>query len=498
MARLPLRARLSLLVAGTTLPLILFAAGLVYLKYERDRAAAADRVLETVKGIQLVLDSELQGMTLSLEVLGNSRALQNEDLDGFRNNAEAFLRRYPTSAISLASRDGTQILNTGLPRGKQAPKRTNMSGIEAVFRTGQPAYSDLFVGSVTQQRIVTISVPVVRNGKVVYEISFNPPLELFQHIIQRQRPNDDWTMSIFDRTGTNFARVPNPEETIGLTASPTLLPAILAEKEGKLSTYSLEGVPLLTSFTRSPLTGWTVAAGIPVSTLTAPLYRELAITASVGFIMLTIGLAFGIGMATRIARAEMLHELLINELNHRVKNTLATVQSIAAQTFRSSTVRTGDARRKFEARLGSLGRAHNILSEEKWASAEVGDIVVSVLEPHEPKDGNRLRVSGPLTRLAPGAAVMLSMVLHELATNAVKYGALSNDGGHISIEWEELGNKRLRLTWRETGGPPAQPGERKGFGSLLIEEAFAQQVGGSATLEYTPQGVVCTLECPHL
>ena len=142
MARLPLRARLSLLVAGTTLPLILFAAGLVYLKYERDRAAAADRVLETVKGIQLVLDSELQGMTLSLEVLGNSRALQNEDLDGFRNNAEAFLRRYPTSAISLASRDGTQILNTGLPRGKQAPKRTNMSGIEAVFRTGQPAYSD--------------------------------------------------------------------------------------------------------------------------------------------------------------------------------------------------------------------------------------------------------------------------------------------------------------------------------------------------------------------
>src|SRR4029079_18971736 len=92
-----------------------------------------------------------------------------------------------------------------------------------------------------------------------------------------------------------------------------------------------------------------------------------------------------------------------------------------------------------------------------------------VRERGERKDGNRLRVSGPLTRLAPGAAVMLSMVLHELATNAVKYGALSNDGGHISIEWEELGNKRLRLTWRETGGPPAQPGERKGFGSLLIE-----------------------------
>jgi two-component sensor histidine kinase len=203
-------------------------------------------------------------------------------------------------------------------------------------------------------------------------------------------------------------------------------------------------------------------------------------------------------MATRIARAEMLHELLVNELNHRVKNTLATVQSIAAQTFRSSAVKAGDARRKFEARLSSLGRAHNILSEEKWASAEVGDIVLSVLEPHEPKGANRVRVCGPLTRLAPGAALMLSMVLHELATNAVKYGALSNDVGRISVEWAELGNNRMRLTWRETGGPPAQPGERKGFGSLLMEEAFAQQVGGTATLEYKPEGVVCTLECPHL
>jgi two-component sensor histidine kinase len=338
----------------------------------------------------------------------------------------------------------------------------------------------------------------MREGKVVYEISFNPPLEMFQHIIQRQQPSDDWTMSIFDRTGTNLARVPNPEQTIGQKASPAFLQAILEGKEAQLPTSSREGVSLLTAFTRSPLTGWTVAAGIPTATVTAPLYRELAITATVGFIMLTIGLAFAVGMATRIARAEMLHELLINELNHRVKNTLATVQSIAAQTFRSSAVKAGDARRKFEARLSSLGRAHNILSEEKWASAEVGDIVLSVLEPHEPKEGNRVRVSGPVTRLAPGGAVMLSMVLHELATNAAKYGALSNSVGRISIDWAELGNNRMRLTWRETGGPPAQPGERKGFGSLLIEEAFVQQVGGSATVEYKQQGVVCTLECPHL
>jgi two-component sensor histidine kinase len=497
MHRLPLRLRLPLLVAGTTLPLILFAAGLIYFKHVHERDAAFDRVLETVKGVQLVLDTEMQGITHALEVLANSRALQNDDLAGFRSNAEAFLRRYPTSSILLANRDGGQLLNTGIPAGQPVPPVVNRESIETVFRTGQPAYSDLFTGSVTRRRIVTVSVPVIRQGNVVYAISFNPPFEMFQHIIQRQRPNDDWTMSIFDRTGTNLARLPNPEQTIGQRGSDQLLSVILSKTEGQFPTLSREGVELLTAFTRSPLTGWTVAAGISVSSLTAPLWRQLAITAAVGAVMLAIGLFFAIGMAARIARGEMLHGLLINELNHRVKNTLATVQSIASQTFRSS-VKTGDARRKFEARLSSLGRAHNILSEEKWESAEVGEIVESVLEPYATTDAGRIYASGPPVRLAPSPALMLSMVLHELATNAAKYGALTNGSGRIAVEWQSLPDKRLHLVWKETGGPPARPGDRKGFGTLLIEEAFASQVGGNASLKYSPEGVVCLLECEHL
>src|SRR3954468_24188158 len=121
MHRLPLRLRLPLLVAGTTLPLILFVAGLLYFKHVHDRDAAFDRVLETVKSVQVVLDSEMQGITLALEILANSRALQNEDLAGFRNNAEAFLQRYATSAVSLADTDGGQIFNTGIPAGRPVP-----------------------------------------------------------------------------------------------------------------------------------------------------------------------------------------------------------------------------------------------------------------------------------------------------------------------------------------------------------------------------------------
>jgi two-component sensor histidine kinase len=202
-------------------------------------------------------------------------------------------------------------------------------------------------------------------------------------------------------------------------------------------------------------------------------------------------------MARRIARGELLHGLLVNELNHRVKNTLATVQSIAAQTFR----RTGDAteaRRKFDARLASLGRAHDVLSDEKWHSAEMREVVESVLEPHAVQESGRVHISGPDMRLEPARALMVSMALHELATNAAKYGALSNASGVIFVDWAAVaGGKLLRLTWREAGGPPVQRPERKGFGSKLIEEAFAHQAQGRATLDFKPEGLVCILECPH-
>jgi two-component sensor histidine kinase len=462
----------------------------------RARDAASDRVLEVVRGMRLVLDTEMQGLTLALEVLANSQALLRGDMDGFRLNAAAFLRKYPGQSISLASHDGQQLLNTGVPPGAPLPPRINRDSIEQVFRTGKPAYSDLFLGSVTRNRIVAISVPVFRDDQVIHEMSFNVPLGLFQRIITQQQPSPDWTMSIFDRNGVNFARVPNPEQTIGQVASPTLLPSLLSEQEeGKVPTISREGVALNGAFTRSPLTGWKIAAGTPVAALTAPLWRELAITATIGAILLVVGLFFAIGMATRIARGEMLHDLLINELNHRVKNTLATVQSIASQTLRH-TGNPAEAFDKFSARLVSLGRTHNVLSDEKWESAQVRELVDGALAPYAGRDGTRMHAAGPDLRLAPRSALTVAMALHELATNAAKYGALSNDRGHVYVDWSAGdANGQFRLTWREVGGPQVAAPVRSGFGSKLIESG-TDQIGGSATLEFPPGGVVCTLECP--
>jgi two-component sensor histidine kinase len=490
--------RLALLVAGTTLPMILFAAGVIYLHHMHEREAAFGRVLETVRGIRLVLDTELQGITSGLEALAASQSLARGDLDAFRSSAEAFLSPFPEgAAISLATRDGRQLLNTAVAAGDPLPMRVNRLSIEEVFRTGRPAYSSLLVGSGTSQHIVTVSVPVVRNGTVVNELSFNPPLAFFQNIIQQLRPSDAWTMSMFDRTGVNFARVPNPEQTIGQRASPTLYPHLFQHDEAKVETVSLEGVPVLTAFTRSPLTGWTVAAGLSVASLTDPLWQALAITASVGLVMLAIGLAFALSMAARIARGEALHALLVNELNHRVKNTLTTVQSIAAQTFRQAPD-PNEATEKFAARLVALGHAHSVLSDHKWESADVRDIVTGGLEPFAPRDGNRLRIHGGDVRLAPRCALMISMVLHELATNATKHGAWSSRTGTVTVEWEKVDRDNaewLRFVWREHGGPSVRAPVRKGFGSRLIEQSLAG-VGGTATADYDPGGLVCVLECP--
>lgn len=252
---------------------------------------------------------------------------------------------------------------------------------------------------------------------------------------------------------------------------------------------------MITGLARSSLTGWSVAAGIAESTLVGPLWRNLAITSVIGGVLLLIGLAFAVRMATTIARGEMLHDLLIEELNHRVKNTLAILQSIATQTFRSA---SRLEREKFEGRLGALAEAHNLLSKEKWQGSELQDVIGRVLQPYLLNTPGRVRMSGPSVPLSPRLAVVLSMIVHEIATNAAKYGALSNDSGTVTLDWEtitENGKPKLRLVWAEAGGPPVTAPVQRGFGSRLIERSARDQLGGEATVDFLPRGVVYTVTC---
>jgi len=490
-ASIPLR--LAILVAGTTLPLIGFSAAIVYQHYRQDQRDAFGRVLQFTRGIQLVLDREMQGIVSGLAVLAGADSLARDDFGTFRARALAFLSQFPDDpSIVIADRQGRQLFSSAIPPNTPLPTRTSRENRDEVFRTRKPSFSPLFVGSVSKRPIVTVTVPVFRSGEVIYDLSFDPPLQIFQRIIEQQKPSADWTISIFDQKGVNFARVPNPETTIGSHASPTLFAVMFTAPEGQERTVSLEGVPLLTAFVRSELTGWTAAAGIAEKTLTAPAVRTFLLTGTIGIIMLAIGLGFAIRMASAIARAEALHDLLISEVNHRVKNTLATVQSLSLQTFRNGADAT--ARGKFDARLGSLGRAHDVLSAKKWEGADIREIVEATMEPFASAAPDRIRLSGPAVALSSRSVVMLSMVLHELATNATKYGALSVPDGHVAIDWSLRGGDTVELFWSELGGPPVAKPDHAGFGSTLIERGFAAQIGGAAILRFDPKGVTCTLE----
>jgi two-component sensor histidine kinase len=488
--------RLALLVAGTALPLIVFAAFIVFEDYERDRKDAAQRVVETARSIRLVLDAEVGRMTSGLKVLALTNTLRSGDFDGFRYIASGFLDQYGEDGVLLvADRQGRQMFSSSTPDTAHLPPRNNREIVQKVFATRMPQYSNLFLGAVKNRQIITVEVPALRNGDVIYDISFSPPMEIFQSILEKQRPGDDWTISILDGAGINFARVPNPRETIGKPASPTLYAEMFREPEATLQTVSQEGVPLITTFARSPLTGWTVAAGVAQSSLVGPLWRSLAITSLLGAVLLLTGLAFAVRMATTIARGEMLHDLLIEELNHRVKNTLAILQAIAVQTFQSA---SKAEREKFEGRLGALAEAHNLLSTEKWRGSDLQDVISRVLQPYLLNNPERVRMSGPPVPLPPRLAVVLSMIVHEIATNAAKYGALSNDTGTVRLDWQilaETSEPKLRLIWAEDGGPHVTAPVKRGFGSRLIERSARDQLGGEATVDFLPRGVVYTITC---
>jgi PAS domain S-box-containing protein len=200
---------------------------------------------------------------------------------------------------------------------------------------------------------------------------------------------------------------------------------------------------------------------------------------------------------SRQQRDEQHLRLMVNELNHRVKNTLATIQAIAALTLRTDEdpIKVRDT---LTSRILALSKAHDVLTDEQWSGADLGEIAALAAVPYESASGPaRVRLRGPAVRLPPKTAIAVALAFHELATNAAKYGALSVEAGRVDLEWKVIcrGDEgRLRITWRESGGPRVRPPKRTGFGTRLIERGLAADLNGEVEIDYAPQGVRCTIE----
>ena len=193
-------------------------------------------------------------------------------------------------------------------------------------------------------------------------------------------------------------------------------------------------------------------------------------------------------------RGDERQRALMSVLNHRVKNTLATVQALASQTIRGRGIKR-DVRAKFVERLFALSRAHDLLAREGWDTADLRSVIEEVLAPYH----GRIEVRGKTMRISPKTTVALSMVLHELAANATRHGALSATTGKVVLEWTIAQDPRgatMTLDWRESGGPLVAEPERRGFGLRLVERSIAQELSGVADIAFEPRGIHCILSFP--
>jgi two-component sensor histidine kinase len=395
----------------------------------------------------------------------------------------------------LADAGGQQVLNTVVAKGQPLPKRAEVDAVRAVFATEKPQISNMHISAVIPQALFSVDVPVFRGDDVIYDLSFNPPRQIFYDIIGALGVPENWIVSIVDKKLQHVARRP-ALQTQGVTQPAESLRIEMAKaREGIAPTVSLEGIPLITAYTYSDISGWAVAIGIPEEAVAAPARFAIYFTVGVGAILMLIGLAFASRLARQLANAEADRELLMNELNHRVKNTLSSVQAIVQRTLRNDAV--PDATRKaVESRLLALSHAHNSLSAASWSDADLREIAGAILSPYLDPAKTRAQLSGPDVRVQPRVAIALSMVLNELVTNAAKYGALSVPGGQVQLTWTLLEGRILRFEWQERGGPPVQPPQRTGFGTQFIQRAVTQELGGAAEALYLPTGLTWILELP--
>jgi two-component sensor histidine kinase len=533
------RSRLLLLTLVLLLPALAAAGLLVFAGYHHDRQAVEKHLQETARALSLVVDRQFGQAEALLWALSTSPQLLEKDYAAFDTRARAAIR-LPGVWVSVAD-DRGQVVNTRLPPGSPLPlidSKDHRKGLTV----GTVRVSNLFSGLVAKQPAVGIDTLVTTDdGSEIY-ISVNMLADTVSRILGDQGLPPTWIGAIVDRNGTVVARSRDAAQFVGKLATPENVKRVQAEvREGVWESVSLDGVPTLLAFSRSPGSGWSTIVAVPRSEITAPAWRSALYLTFAGTVLLALGvvMAWQVGrsiagpmkgltsLAQHVGRGEPItapasglleidrvgnalalasmqlreadrrQKLLIDELNHRVKNTLATVQSLSWQVIRPG-VPPQSAQERFQQRLLALSRTHNLLNETLWEGASLRAILEAEFKPYA-ADTTRVRLDGPDVDLPARLAVVLGMAFHELATNAVKYGALSRASGRVQMDWKVDGRGEgaiLTIDWCELDGPALETEPRPGFGSRLLRQTITQELAGQLDLRYEREGVCCTIAVP--
>ena len=489
----------------------------------------------------LLLDGEVAAVFAALSLLAQSPDLEAGNIPAFRRLAEKAVGQR-IALVALLEASGQQVMSTFIPTGQPLPKRADMSVFEPVFR-GTPIVSNIVFGTVTQRAIISIAVPVMREGRVVMVLSGVVYPERFLDLFIAARVNPKWAAAVVDRHNRFVSRNLDPGQYVGQTARPELgIAASGLPEVGTFENSTLEGVRTSNSFRRSTLTGWTSVVSVPKAVLAAPLNTAIkwigASALTVGFMSLWLAFmlsrritqsveALGVAasaliegkalpetpnciselaevrdafeltekavVAQRLADERV--QFLLKEVAHRSKNLLAVIQAVARQTARTAKT-VDDFQAGFDRRLHGLAISHDLLVKQDWRGIKLKTLVEEQLAPFVDKGSERVQVDLPHIDLTAAASQALGLALHELATNANKHGALSGPCGKVTVTGvivDDAVDRPLRLCWIESGGPPVVEPTRQGFGQVVIVHMVAASVGGPAEVDYDPAGFKWTL-----
>jgi len=535
-----------LLALAVALPFILLTAGIVWQLANNERETRREAILFSARTLMNAVDAILSKQIAVAQMLATSPAFETDDFAAFRQEGMRAMNGLSGGWVSLADENGQQLMNlrqseTGsLPRRPPAALTIQRRAIE----TGQVQISDVFKGALSDSPVVTVEVPVRRNGKPPLEIVIGMEPSIFLSLFEQWNLPEGWLAGLVDRNGNFIARSRNHEQNVGKPASEGFRAAARSANQGWNEMLSLEGGPVATAHATSPMSGWVMGLAADKALFEAPIRKTVLVAALAAIATMLLSLLLAMWAARRIARpieqieqgthALMLRRaitfsntglpeadrtldalastarvfeqhdkerdereshvrLIMRELSHRSKNLLAIVLAIARQTSRH-TSSFSEFESRFNSRIQALADAHDLLVDQQWSGAYIDDLVRAQLAAFGTE---KIALHGERIMLRAEAVQNVALALHELATNASKYGALSVPAGKVDVEWRRQPAATngdapdLRFTWRESGGPPVKPPEKKGFGCFVLERVTVNALG-EGSLKFDPDGLVWT------
>lgn len=530
MRRPPLLAHLVLFALIVLIPALLFSAFLVLQFSEQQREIAAAQVNDTAEIVSNAVDRDIYGMITSGKVLASSPSLANGQLAGFHERTVAALRTTETNAELIDPALGV-VVSTLEPFPPTPRKSEYTKAIEQVFKTRRPMVSGVFFGARADRFMFHVAVPVMRDQTVTYVLVINKAADALDAVIANRNLPREWSAIIKDAEGRRvFAAVTSEGRMEAQQGISYDNPSILETLGARMSDDLIE------ASTVSSLSNWTTTVAVPNAVIVRPALRSWILLMSAGILLLLFSIMLGIIFGRRIAapilqlsqqaeaigkgepampfgtdiaeigavskvlaqasrerrEAEEQNRFLMREMTHRAKNQYALIAAIARRAAKES-ANTKQFLDTLSEALSSLARSADLLAGSGWESAMLADLVDSQLKAFG-AGGEQIELDGPAIRLNSTAAQTIGLALHELATNAAKYGSLSVADGTVKISWSIA--EKFELIWREIGGPTVVEPKHAGFGTLITQKMTSRGLGGAVEMNYAPAGVVWKLVAP--